>query len=164
VHIVAAGLMVPRLLDVTEAYGSAGGEASMYASVGDPARVTLALRAGGKQVWGRYPFHAAAYLGGATTLRGYAQQRFAGDAAVFGNAELRLFVMKTPRSLPGELGVFGLADLGRVYLAGEHSDRWHGAVGGGVWVAFIERGAGVNIAFARSPERTAWYGGLGFMF
>jgi hypothetical protein len=33
-----------------------------------------------------------------------------------------------------------------------------------VWVAFIERGAGVNIAFARSPERTAWYGGLGFMF
>jgi hypothetical protein len=73
-------------------------------------------------------------------------------------------VVKTPRSLPGELGVFGLADLGRVYLAGEHSDRWHGAVGGGVWVAFIERGAGVNIAFARSPERVAWYGGLGFMF
>lgn len=164
VHAVAVGLMVPRILDVTEAYGSAGGETSVYLSVGDPARVTVALRAGGKQVWGRYPFHAAAYLGGATTLRGYAQQRFAGDAAVFGNAELRLFLVKTPRSLPGELGVFGLADLGRVYLAGEHSDRWHGAVGGGVWVAFIERGAGVNVAVARSPERVAWYGGLGFMF
>jgi hypothetical protein len=60
--------------------------------------------------------------------------------------------------------VHGLGDIGRVYLEGERSDRWHGAVGGGVWLAFLERGSTVTLSIARSPERVAFYGRLGFMF
>ncbi|MBI3081948.1 MAG: BamA/TamA family outer membrane protein, partial [Gemmatimonadetes bacterium] len=164
VHLVATGRLVPKGLDVTQPYGSVSGEATTYLSVGDPARVTLALRAGGKQVWGRYPFHAAAYVGGARTLRGYNEQRFAGDAVAYGNGEVRLFLTKVSVLLPGELGVLGLGDVGRAYLAGERSGRWHGSVGGGVWLALIERGSAVTLTVARSPERWAFYGGLGFMF
>jgi hypothetical protein len=39
--------------------------------------------------------------------------------------------------LPGDLGVFGLADAGRVYLSGESSDTWHSAFGGGLWFRFL---------------------------
>lgn len=126
--------------------------------------MTLALRAGGERVWGRYPYFGAAYVGGAATLRGYDEQRFAGDAVVYGNSELRLFLTRFRVLLPGELGVLGLGDVGRAFLAAERSTRWHSAVGGGRWLAFIERGSAVTLTAARSPERWALYGGLGFMF
>lgn len=164
VHLMAQGRVVPKGLDVTQPYGSVSGEAATYLSVGDPARVTLAVRAGAKRVWGRYPFYAAAYLGGATTLRGYNEQRFAGDAVTYGNGEVRLFLTKFSVLLPGELGLLALGDVGRAFLAGERSDRWHSAVGGGAWMAFIERGSTVTVTVARSPERWAFYAGLGFMF
>ncbi len=164
VHVVAAARMVPQMLDAVRPYGSLSGDASVYLGLGDPARVTVALRAGGERVWGRFPFHAAAYLGGATTLRGYAAQRFAGEAALFANAEVRLFVTRMSLVLPGELGILGLADIGRVYVDGERSDRWHGAAGAGVWLAFIERGSTATLSAARSPEGVAWYAALGFMF
>lgn len=163
-HFIAGVRVVPAVFDATSSYGFAYGEAATYASVGEPARVTLAVRVGGKNVWGRAPFHAAASSGGATTVRAYNERRFAGDAAVYGNAELRLLVTKFSLFLPGELGVLALGDMGRVYLRGERSERWHRAAGGGLWIAFVERGSTVTLTVARSPERWAYYGGLGFMF
>ena len=164
VHLVATGRFVPRGLDVEQSYGSVSGEAATYVSIGDPARIALAMRAGGKRVWGRYPFHAAAFLGGANTVRGFNEQRFAGDAVLYGNGEVRLFLARISVPLPAEVGVLGLGDVGRAFVAGERSTRWHGAVGGGLWLAFIERGSTVTLTAARSPERWAYYAGLGFMF
>ena len=60
---------------------------------------------------------------------GISRNRFAGDAYAFGNAELRLRLFKV-------LGIFGLADVGRVFLATEPSDKWHTAAGGGLWLSF----------------------------
>jgi hypothetical protein len=68
----------------------------------------LALRVGGKQVFGDYPYHEAAYIGGANTLRGFPKQRFAGDASAFGSAELRIPVTRVYILVPGQLGVFAL--------------------------------------------------------
>src|SRR2546429_4452849 len=127
-------------------------------------RSRLALRIAGKRVWGAYPFHEAAYIGGAATVRGFSEHRFAGDAAVYGNAELRLRLARIFVLLPEELGVFGLADAGRVYLAGETSDRWHAAVGGGVWVAFLSRTNTLSVAAAHSVEGTRAYVRAGFGF
>ena len=59
----------------------------------------------------------------------------------------------------------GLADAGRVWIPGESSDRWHAAAGGGLWLAWQHRRANtLSIALARSPERTATYVRVGFMF
>ncbi len=66
--------------------------------------------------------------------------------------------------VPGEFGVFGLGDVGRVYLDGESSDVWHAAGGGGVWLSFIERVNTISVAVARSEERTGVYVGAGFGF
>src|SRR5439155_902724 len=118
-----------------------------------PFQPTLALRVAGKRVWGAYPFHEAAYIGGATTVRGFSEHRFAGDGAVYGNAELRLRLANIFVLLPEELGVFGLADAGRVYLAGETSDRWHAAVGGGLWVAFLSRTSCTKPKWRSSTKR-----------
>jgi len=155
------GSVYPEVWDAVSTFGAAEGEATAYMRLGGP---VLALRAGGKQTFGTYPYHESAFLGGATTLRGWTEQRFAGDAAVFGNAELRAYLSEIFLVLPGELGVFALADAGRVFVDGESSDSWHSAVGGGLWVAFLDRSNTISIAYAGSRERGGVYVRLGFMF
>lgn len=164
VHVRLAGAFYPTALDVTDAFGALRGEASTYLSLGQPSAATLAVRLAGAKVAGTAPFHEAAFLGGANTVRGYPEQRFAGEASLYGNAEVRLRLGSFFVLLPGDIGVFGLADAGRVFVSGESSDRWHAAAGGGLWFAFLNRANTVTIAAARSPERTAVYVRAGFMF
>jgi hemolysin activation/secretion protein len=115
-------------------------------------------------VWGDYPFHEAAFLGGARTVRGFTQQRFAGDASLYGNLELRLALTRFFLVVPGKVGVFGLSDAGRVYLASAPSDRWHTAAGGGVWAWFVYPANVLTLAVARSAERTTVNFKAGFAF
>jgi hypothetical protein len=152
----------PAAWDVEETFTDLHAEASAFVTAAH--RITLAARGGGKRVFGRYPFHEAAFIGGADNLRGFPSQRFAGDAAVWGSAELRLFVTHFFCILPGELGVFGLTDAGRVFFEGESEDRWHTSVGGGLWISVLNRRQTMSFAIARSRERTAAYvrGGMSF--
>jgi hemolysin activation/secretion protein len=147
---------------VAGAFGSAAAEASTYLSASDPPAATLALRAGGAVASGTVPFQELVYIGGETTVRGYAEQRFAGRRGMYANVELRLPAGRLPFA---DVGLFGLADAGRVWSPGEWSDRWHAAAGGGLWLAWQQRRATtLSIAAARSPERTAVYVRAGFMF
>jgi outer membrane protein assembly factor BamA len=80
------GNYFPAVLSVADSgsFGEVNGFVAGYLTPFD--QVTLALRAGGKKVWGTFPFQESAFLGGLSTLRGYRDQRFAGDAAVYFNA------------------------------------------------------------------------------
>jgi hypothetical protein len=158
------GRLYPPLGDVDSVYGAVEGEATTYLTAPIPLRPTLALRAGGKYVWGTYPFFEAAFIGDARTARLGHQHRFAGDGAVYGNAELRLRLTRFFVILPGELGVLGLADVGRVFLTGESSDTWHTAFGGGLWISVLGPGNVLSAALASSDERTALYLGLGMAY
>ncbi len=158
------GSVYPAALDVASSFGEGHAEAATYLTARIPLEPTLAVRVAGKKVWGVYPLHEAAYLGGASTVRGYAEHRFAGDAAAYGNVELRLSVAKFYVLVPSELGLFGLGDAGRVYLSGETSDRWHAAAGGGVWLAFLNRANTLSVAAAHSTEGTRVYVRAGFAF
>jgi outer membrane protein assembly factor BamA len=161
-QVSIVGQWHPGVWDAVHQFGSVSAEASTYLSAGDPPSATLALRAGGASVTGTVPFQELVFVGGATTVRGYAEQRFAGRRGAFANAELRLLTARLPF---GDLGIFGLADAGRVWTTGESSDRWHAAAGGGLWLAWQHRRANtLSIALARSPERTAAYVRVGFMF
>jgi hypothetical protein len=125
------GHLFPAALDVGSTFGSVAVLGTTYLTAsGLPASPTLALRAGAERVFGAYPFFEAATVGGRYSLRGVRSRRFAGDASLYGNLELRLN-LKTLGL--GNWGMLGLTDLGRVYLAGETSNRWHSAVGGGLW-------------------------------
>ena len=163
-HVFVTARYFPSLWDVETAFGSIHGEAATYLTGGGGLQPTVALRAGGKRVFGTYPFHDAAFIGGAANVRGFHPQRFAGDASLYGNAELRLELGRFFLVLPGDFGVFALADAGRVFLEGETSDRWHTAVGGGLWFAYLDRSRTVSVAVARSEERTGLYVRAGFSF
>ncbi len=164
VLFAAEGSVYPKFWDVASTFGEAHAEAATYLTAKVPFRPTLALRAGGKKVFGTYPFHEAAFLGGAGSVRGLPLQRFAGDAAIYGNAELRLFLTKFFVILPGDFGIFALGDVGRVYLRGETSNTWHSGVGGGIWIAFLGGGNTLSVAVAKSGTQTGVYVGTGFGF
>ena len=154
----------PAVSSGAGAYGELRSRVSTYVSAPAPLQPVLALRAGADRVWGRYPFFDAAFIGGSSTVRGWTEQRFAGDASLFGNAELRVFLTKVFLLLPADLGAFGLADGGRVYVAGEHSDAWHTGFGGGLWISFLGRANTFSIAAARSRESSGIYFRSGLLF
>lgn len=162
--LTARGAWYPAAFDVVKPFSSVSGEASTYLSAHIPTEPTLALRIGGKRVWGRFPFHEAAFIGGAATVRGFKEYRFAGDAAAYGNVELRFKVLQFHFLTPVDFGAFGLADAGRVYVTGESSTTWHTATGGGIWFAFIKPANTISIAVAHSVERTGIYVRAGFAF
>ena len=129
-----------------------------------PLEPTLFVRLGGKKLWGPYPYFDAAFIGGNGTVRLGRENRYAGDASTYATAELRLVLGRVFLGVPGDVGVFGLADAGRVYLEGEDSRMWHGAAGGGVWVSVLDRTNMMSLAIAKSEERTALYFQAGFGF
>jgi Omp85 superfamily domain len=171
--VAVRGSVFPAVWDVERTFGQLNGEARGYLSAGKV--VTLAVRAGAKQVFGRYPFHEAAYLGSggfetsalgyaADTLRGFRTGRFGGDAAVFGNVDLRLKLSRLRLVLPGTWGLVGSADTGRVWLDGETDDVWHSSVGGGLWFSFLNDRSVVSAGVQHSREDDLFYfkGGFGF--
>jgi hypothetical protein len=120
-----------------------------------PLEPVIAVRAGGERVWGSYPYHAAAAVGGRETLRGFEPRRFSGDAALFAGTELRMSLTHV-RPLGMQVGLVGVADAGRVFLSGEHSGTWHVGAGGGVWGAVLDRLV-VNAVVVGSQERAYFY-------
>jgi hypothetical protein len=158
------GAGYPGVWDVRTAFGEVHGQATAYLTARVPLRTTLALRAGAKRVLGTYPFSEAAFIGDAATTRLGRQNRYGGDAAAWGNAELRVRLGRVFVLVPSDLGVFALGDAGRVWMEGESSDRWHTAVGGGLWLSLVRPGNVLSLTVAKSPERTALYLAAGFAY
>jgi hypothetical protein len=154
----------PAWWDVRETFAEAYGEATAFLSWRGPLDPTLSFRVGGRKLWGDYPFFEAAFIGDRKTVRLGRENRFAGDASAYGSSELRLALMRATLVVPTDVGVFGLADAGRVFLAGESSTRWHTAFGGGIWLGFLSRANTVSVAAAASDERTRIYVQAGFGF
>lgn len=141
-------------------FGSASGEARTYLSLG--AGPVLALRAGGEMVRGDFPFQEAAFVGGPESLRGYPWQRFAGDAAAFGSAELRQPMGTIKLFVRGRWGLLALADAGRVWLDGDSPGGWHTDVGGGFW--FESMGLVGHTTYARGDVGGRLYIGFGMTY
>jgi hypothetical protein len=170
-YVEAIGAVFPKAWDVEETYGWVEGNASTYLTAGAAGRATLALRAGGKHMLGaKYPFFNAATTGGGgffsgqDAVRGLHPNRFIGDSALYGNADLRLYLSRFFLALPGEWGLFGFGDVGRVWYEGETSDTWHTSYGGGLWIGLLSRTNAVAFTVAKSEERTAFYVRAGFSF
>jgi hypothetical protein len=174
-HVLVRGQIWPEAWDVASTFGAVDGSAAAYLTPGGDRAPTLGLRVGGRKVFGDYPFFEAAYLGGGLggisagqseePVRGLQRHRYAGDAAVYGNADLRLYVSRFRIVLPGTWGVFGFGDGGRVYLEREDSSQWHYGYGGGIWFAWLDRSNALSFTYARSSEGSqALYFRAGFAF
>lgn len=163
-HVEVAGRVSPRVFDAAESYAALDLRVARFMTAPWPARPTLAVRAGASKVFGRAPFFDAPSIGGRGSVRGLNSHRFLGDAAVFGSAEVRLDLGHFTALVPGDWGVYGLADAGRVFVQGQASRQWHTAVGGGVWFAFLDRKSTMTISYANARERTRLYLQAGFHF
>ncbi|MCY3791575.1 MAG: hypothetical protein OXH63_22600, partial [Gemmatimonadetes bacterium] len=175
VFVRVTGAVYPGVWDVASAFGSLDGETRAYLTAPVPTNPTLALRAGGKKVWGTFPFHESAFLGGPGltggdisngSLRGFRKNRFAGDTALYGNSALRLVLAKIKLLVPGELGLFGAADAGRVIYAEdpEDADTWHTGVGGGLWLSFLQRRQTLSVAAVNGDDLMGVYLRAGLTF
>jgi hypothetical protein len=170
--VAVRGSYFPKAWDVVSAFGQVNGNLNGYLTAGP---LTLALRAGGKKVFGTYPYMDAASLGqgglgrGAlaepeSTLRGYRARRYQGDSSAFGNSDLRLRISHITLIVPGQWGLTAFGDVGRVWLEGESSDTWHAGVGGGIWISFLRDRMAFSTGIAHSKEEDLFYltGGFGF--
>ncbi|HET6837663.1 MAG TPA: BamA/TamA family outer membrane protein, partial [Gemmatimonadales bacterium] len=164
VMVELGGKLYPPVWDVDSTFGEVYGEAITYLSARAPLDPTLALRIGGRKLWGEFPYFEAAFIGGPSTVRLGRENRYAGDASAYGSAELRLALAHFDLVLPTQFGVFGLADAGRVFLEGESSDTWHTAFGGGFSLSYLEQAYTLSVALASGDERTAVYVQAGFGF
>jgi len=115
------------------------GDLSLYLSTGQANsrfNTTWATRVGGAVIRGDYEeIYQSNFMGGFSNLRGYRRMRFAGQRSFYWNNDLRikLFNFRT-YLLPGQFGIHGIYDIGRVWVDGENSDKWHQGYGGGIWV------------------------------
>jgi hypothetical protein len=160
---IRAGMTAyPAIMSADESFGMVEGSASWTTTPVAP--LTFAFRASGKTTWGKYPVHEAAYIGGSRTVRSLNSQRFGGDAATWGNFETRLRLATLPFIMNWDFGVFGLADLGRVYYKAETSSRWHYGLGGGIWAVVPDRSfMGLFDVVTGDDNRIAFWAGISFI-
>ncbi|MBV9961855.1 MAG: BamA/TamA family outer membrane protein [Parafilimonas sp.] len=121
----------------SQPYTSLRTDMAVHAALTDPAKVVAVLRVGAGKILSRnYEYFQTLNLGANNFLRGFRKDRFSGTSLLYGSLEMRVKLF-TSRSyvLPGDVGVIGFNDLGRVWLRGEHSERWHDAYGGGFYYA-----------------------------
>jgi hypothetical protein len=136
-------------------FGSVGAELNGFVPLF--AETHLAVRLGGERVFGDAPVFESAFVGGRASLRGFRSQRFAGDGSLFGGLELRMPLDTVEVIVNGELGVFALADAGRVWFGGSPGG-WHTAVGGGAWFSVFDRAVSVAYAHGEEARFYAWWG------
>lgn len=128
---------------------------SLYKNLDGRAKFVLADRFGGGITLGKPSFYQTLFLGGQGNLLGYRQFRFSGQHSFYNNLELRAklgdFVSYV---LPGQVGLMGFYDVGRVWKTGETSDLWHHGVGAGVYFA----PASLTIfRFVMGYSKEGWY-------
>ncbi len=107
----------------------------IYASLKIPAKVIGVIKAGAGHIFNKnIEYFQALTLGQNNVLRGFRKNRFAGHSMAYGSLELRVKLFDS-RSyiLPGQVGLIGYNDIGRVWYKGEDSKRWHYVAGGGFY-------------------------------
>ncbi|MCW8819113.1 MAG: outer membrane protein assembly factor [Ignavibacteriaceae bacterium] len=146
------GSYYPEFLGNSSAFGKVKAEGTVYLPFFSLPNSRLAMRVGGEKIWGDFPFYEAAYLGGSKSLRGYDKQRFAGDASLYANSELRLYLGSFKFLVPVLFGPLAFIDTGRVYYDGDASGGWHTGYGGGLWFGFIENRYALSVAYGRGVD------------
>lgn len=107
----------------------------IYASLSDIDRLVGVIRLGGGHIFSKeFEYFQALGLGQNTYLRGFRKNRFIGNSMAYASAELR-WKLGDVKSyvLPGQFGLVGFNDIGRVWLRGENSNKWHNTPGAGLY-------------------------------
>lgn len=137
-------------------------EMTFFRKLDSRANIILANRFGGGATLGKAAFYQQLFLGGHENLLGYRQYRFAGKYMLYNNFELRLKLAEVGSYiLPGQLGVVGFYDAGKVWAKGYNNDIIHQSTGAGIY--FMPAQIGV-IQLLAGYSKEGWYPYLTFGF
>ena len=92
-----------------------------------------------------------AKVGGNSRLRGMQRHRLQGNHAFSSQNELRWIKDVRSYYYNGKIGIFGLYDIGRVWLDNENSNKWHSGIGGGIILSPFNKISG-SIAYAKTKN------------
>jgi hypothetical protein len=116
--------------------GQFTGSVAFYKSLDKRDHLVISDRVGGGITVGKQTFYQSQFLGGQGNLLGYREFRFGGQHSLYNNLEMRVKVANFVNYiLPGEFGLVGFHDVGRVWRKGERSDVWHQGYGAGIYFA-----------------------------
>jgi hypothetical protein len=162
---IASASVYPGILTAKKggAFEEVSALASTYVRIPVLTGTVLAVRVGGKKLFGDYPYYEAAYVGGASTIRTYEFRQYLGDASLFGTAELRVPVAKFTYLMPLNFGLLGFGDAGRVSVNGNSPGGWHTVAGIGCWLGALSPGTGVTVMLSNRPQNRVSLG-WGFSF
>jgi len=163
-YINLRNAFVPELITNDNTFNKLTAEARYYIPANLLTPSVLALKIKGEKLWGTYPFYESAFIGGSRSIRGFNRERFAGDASLELNAELRSFLFRFNMLVPCGLGVSLSTESGRVFVRGESSDKWHTSIGGGIWLFLVNRDVLFSVSYAKSPQDYGIYLQYGFTF
>jgi outer membrane translocation and assembly module TamA len=139
-------------------------EMSVYKSVDRKSILVIANRTGAGVNAGKTTFYQSQFLGGQENLLGYRQYRFAGEQMLYNNLEARMKLADVVSGiLPGQLGIIGFYDVGKVWQKGNNNNTWHQGIGGGLFFAPANI-AVFQFVLANSSEGTYPYFKMGFRF
>jgi outer membrane protein assembly factor BamA len=127
----------------------------VYASLSYPAKWVTVLRLGGGRIFSNnLEYFQALTLGANNFLRGFRKNRFSGNGLAYGSLEFRIKLFDSKSYvLPGQVGLVAFNDIGRVWLRGESSHRWHDAYGGGFYyVPYNMVLVSATVAFSREES------------
>jgi hypothetical protein len=117
-------------------YAQFNGEIALFKSINSRSTIVVAERIGGTVTLGQPAFYQTAFLGGRENLMGYHTNRYSGQHLLYNNLELRIKLADfASYILPGQFGVLGFYDVGRVWQLHDHSTVWHTGYGGGFYFA-----------------------------
>lgn len=152
------------LNDDSKSYMQVIPEIALYKNLSKNSMVVIAERLGGAVTIGKSAFYQSAFLGGHENLLGFRQYRFAGEHMLYNNLEIRIKLGNFVNYiLPGQVGVTGFYDAGRVWEKNESSNTWHQGVGGGLYFAPAQM-AVIQVKAGYSNEGWFPYVIMGFRF
>lgn len=139
----------------SKSYGQLIPEFSLYKNIDPQSHVILANRTGGGITLGQTTFYQSLFLGGQENLWGFRQYRFAGQNNFYNNTELRIKLANVASYiLPGQLGVTGFFDVGRVWEKNDASKKWHNGAGCGIYFAPAQM---LVLQFVMGHSTEGWY-------
>ncbi len=110
-----------------------------YVTLSNYPKIVFANNVGYEKITGTYEFYQTPEIGNVTNLRGYRKNRFRGDAAFYENVDFRFHLLDWNNVyLPVNIGFVAGSDLGRVWLKGEESAKWHWSKNFGMWVDVLD--------------------------
>jgi len=152
-----------KINGVQKSYGQVHSQAVFYLPLITNS-IVLANRIGAGTSIGDPAFFQQFQLGGYNTLRGYFVNRFTGRSVMYNNLELRIKLFDfTSYLFPGTVGVIAFNDVGRVWVPGEVSKKWHKGYGGGIFIIPADLIL-IQAAFAKSVEGTQPFVSIGLSF